>query len=221
MVERGHFIIREGIVKSCNGNLDQWPSKVHHAFFADKCIVRKSTGFSPFYLLHGVDPILPFDLAEATHLVYGFCSGMKTTELLALRIRQLGKHPEDIAQAAATLRQSRIKSKEQFEKLFRRRLTTHVFQPGDLVLVRNSQVEKELDRKSKPRYLGPYQIVRQTRGGSYVLQELDGAISRRGIARFRLVPYVPREGKQLEELALEDESEGVEDESSEEEDRRM
>ena len=51
VVERGHFIIREGIVKSCDGDINQWPLKVHHAFFADKCIVRKSTGFSPFYLL--------------------------------------------------------------------------------------------------------------------------------------------------------------------------
>src|SRR5579871_458017 len=75
VVERGHFIIREAKVKSCEGNINQWPSKVHHAFFADKCIVRKSTGFSPYYLLHGVDPVLPFDFTEATFQVQGFYSG--------------------------------------------------------------------------------------------------------------------------------------------------
>ena len=84
VVERGHFITREGIVKLYNGKLDQWPSKVHHTFFADKCIVCKSTGFSLFYLLHRVDPVLPFDLTEATYLVHGFHSGIKTVELLAL-----------------------------------------------------------------------------------------------------------------------------------------
>jgi len=51
------------------------------------------------------------------------------------------------------------------------------FKPGDLVLICNSQVEKELDRKSKPRYLGPYEVVRRTQGGSYVLKEMDGTIS--------------------------------------------
>jgi len=202
VVERGHFITREGIVKSCEGNINQWPTKVHHAFFADKCIIRKSTGFSPFYLLYGVDPVLPFDLVEATYLVHGFQSGMTTEELLALRIRQLEKRPDDIAQAAATLRQSRLRSKEHFEELFKRRITTHIFKSGDLVLVRNSKIEKELNKKSKPRYLGPYQIVRQTQGGSYVLQELDGAISRRGVARFRLIPYIPRDGKELERIVL-------------------
>ena len=211
VVERGHFIIREGIIKSCNGNVNQWPTKVHHAFFADKCITRRSTGFSPFYLLHGVDPVLPFDLTEATFLVHGFHSGMSTDELLALRIRQLEKHPEDIAQAAATIQQSRLQSKEQFEELFKRRITTHIFKPGDLVLVRNSQVEKELDKKSKPRYIGPYQIVRQTQGGSYVLQELDGAISRRGVAHFRLLPYIAREGQEIAKTILEEEEQQMDD----------
>ena len=64
------------------------------------------------------------------------------------------------------------------------------------------------------RIAGPH---RQTRGGSYILQELDGAVSRRGIVYFRLLPYIPREEKQLEEMALEDEQEGIEEEDSEEE----
>ena len=221
VVERGHFIIREGIVKSCNGNVNEWPNKVHHAFFADKCITRRSTGFSPFYLLHGVHPVLPFDLTEATFMVQGFYSGMSTEELLALRIQQLEKRTEDIEQAAATIRQSRLRSKDQFEKLFKRRLTTHEFKPGDLVLVRNSQIEKELDRKSKPRYLGPYEIVRQTRGGSYVIQEMDGTVSRQGIARFRLVPYITREGLDLhsiQEQQTQQEEEEQESEHEEDED---
>lgn len=146
-------------------------------------------------------------MTEATYLVHGFQSGMSTQELLALRIRQLEKRPEDIAQAAATIKQARLRSKEQFERLFKRRITNHVYEPGDLVLVRNSQIEKELNRKSKPRYLGPYQIVRQTQGGSYVLQELDGAVSRRGVAQFRLLPYMPREGQELAKSLLEEEDE--------------
>ena len=56
-------------------------------------------------------------------------------------------------------------------------------------MVRNSQVEKELDRKLKPHYLGPFEVVRRTQGGSYVLKEMDGTVSARGIAAFRLIPY--------------------------------
>jgi len=189
VVERGHFIICEAIIKSCDGDINLWPTKVHHAFFADKVITRHSTGFSPFYLLHGLDPILPFDLFEATHLVEGFYSGMTSQHLLALRICQLEKRPDDIDAAFNTLYKSRLHSKAQFEKKYTRRLMKTSFKPGDLVLVHNSQVEKELDWKSKPRYLGPYEVVRHTQGGSYVLKEMDGTISARGVAAFRLIPY--------------------------------
>ena len=184
VVEHGHFIIHEAIIKSCNGDINLWPTKVHHAFFADKVITRCSTGFSPFYLLHGLDPVLPFDLFEAMHLVEGFHSGMSSQELLALRIRQLEKRPDDVHAAFNTLYKSRLHSNAQFEKKYIRRLVKSSYEAGDLVLVHNTQVEKELDRKSKPRYLGPFEVVRRTQGGSYVLKEMDGTISARGVAAF-------------------------------------
>ena len=192
VVERGHFDIREAIVKACKGDISKWPDHVHAAFFADSITTGRSRGFSPYYLLHGIDPVLPFDLTEATFLVQGFHSDMETSDLLALRIQQLEKHPEDIALAAKRLAATRFKSKEQFEKRYVRRLTKNVYQPGDLVLVRNSKVEKELDRKTKPRYNGPFRVIRRTNKGSYVLEELDGTVSRRGIAGFRLLPYITR-----------------------------
>ncbi len=91
VVERGHFIIREAIVKTCNGKVSQWPDKVQLAFFTDRVTISRSTGYSPFYLLHGSDPVLPFDLTEATFLVVGFQDQMEDSDLLALRIRQLEK----------------------------------------------------------------------------------------------------------------------------------
>ncbi|KLO04725.1 hypothetical protein SCHPADRAFT_840306 [Schizopora paradoxa] len=192
VVERGHFIIREAIVKACNGKVSQWPDKVQIAFFADRVTITRSTGFSPFYLLHGIDPILPFDLVEATCLVEGFYDGMPSADLLALRIRQLEKRDEDMAEAAECLARTRFKSKQKFEQKFRKRISNHIFSEGDLVLVRNTAIEKELNRKTKPRYLGPYVIVRRTKGGSYIVRELNGAPSRRGIAAFRIIPYISR-----------------------------
>jgi hypothetical protein len=75
------------------------------------------------------------------------------------------------------------------------------FAPGDLVLVRNTQVEKELNRKTKPRYLGPFVVERQTKGGSYILKEMNGTLSRRGVASFRLIPYISRNDPTLQTIA--------------------
>ena len=79
-------------------------------------------------------------------------------------------------------------------------------QDGDLVLVRNSRVEKELDQKTNPRYLGPFEVLRRTQGGSYILKEMDGTLSRQGVAAFRLLPYHACEGIPLpiDDLHLDD-----------------
>ena len=78
------------------------------------------------------------------------------------------------------------------------------YKPGELVLVRNSEVEVRLNRKTKPRYLGPYEVCRRTEGGSYVLKELDGSILQQGVAAFRLLPYISRYNKKLlKEIAKE------------------
>ena len=164
VVERGHFNIRKALLKSCEGHPNKWPDYVSHAFFADRITVRRQTGYSPYYLLFGVDPVLPFDLTEATFMVEGFTSEMSTEDLLALRIRQLQKRPEDIAQAAATLKKHRFRSKEQFEHRFRTRLVQDSYPPGTLVLVRNTSVEKSMNRKTFNRYNGPYKVVCRTLG---------------------------------------------------------
>ena len=137
-------------------------------------------------------------------MVEGFQEGMSTSDLLALRIRQLQKKPADIAHAAEMLAKTRSKSKEQFERRYHRRLFTKEHQPGALVLVRNTGIEKALDRKCKPRYLGPYQVVRRTQGGAYVLRELDGAIWLQKVAAFRLLPYIARDQEQLARLLADD-----------------
>ena len=201
VVERGHFTIREALMKVCKENPSQWPDHVAHAFFADRVTVRRQTGYSPYYLLYGVDPLLPFDLAEASFMIDSYTSDMTTVDLLASRIRQLQKKPADIEKAALTLQKNRLRSKTQFEAKFHARLTQQTYPPGSLVLVRNSAIEKELDKKSKPRYLGPYQVVRVRTGGrSYVLQELDGAIWKQSVAAFRILPYISRNDARLNQL---------------------
>jgi transposase InsO family protein len=196
VVERGHFILREAIMKSVRYR-KEWPTKLHIAAFADRVTVSKVTGFSAYYLLHGVHPVLPFDLADATFLVDGFKSGLSSVDLLVLRMRQLERRKEDLAAAAKALRKARFKSKEEYEWKYRRRLRREHYKPGELVLLRNSGEEMKMNRKTKPRYLGPYEVVRKTTGGSYVLQELDGTSLIQGAAAFRLLPYVSRHDKKL------------------------
>lgn len=201
VVERGRYILRESLVKACEGNLSRWPELLPVAVFSDKCTYRAATGRSPFFLLHACDPILPFDLSEATFMVTGWKLHMTPVEMLALRIRQIEKRPEDIEAAAETLRKARFRSKDEFERKYQAKLFRDEHLPDALVLVRNTRIEKELSRKAKPKWLGPYAVVRRTKGGSYVLRELSGEVSAHGVAAFRLLPYISRDDPILDTLA--------------------
>jgi len=197
IVESKHFDVREAIVKTCRGAISKWREVLPHVLWAERVTIRKSTGFSPYYMAHGVHPLVPFDIIEATHLSPAQDFGMSTEELVALRASQLMKRPEDLEQMRKTVAASRERSLEQFSRRHAARIIDFDFKPGALVLVRNSRIEDSLNRKTKPRYVGPMVVVRKTRGTSYVVAELDGAQSQLRVAGFRVVPYFPRERTRL------------------------
>jgi transposase InsO family protein len=192
IVERQHRTIRESIVKACGGEITKWPAIAPHAFWADRATTRKSTGHTPFFMAHGVEPILPFNITLATFLVPNIAKPLSTDELISIRTRQLQKREDDLAAIHNNILHSRFSSVRQFERTFEKTITKHEFKPGALVLVRNSSIESDLGRKTKPRYFGPMVVIRRTPNGTYRLAELDGAVSKLRFAAFRIVPYHAR-----------------------------
>ena len=140
-------------------------------------------------MAHGIEPILPFNLTLATFLVPDLNHPLSTTELLASCTHQLQKRQDDLDSIHERVLKSRFASVQQFEKQFKNSIKNLNFQPGDLVLIRNTGADLELVNKTKPRYFGPMVVVRRSRNGAYHLAELDGAVSRLCYAAFRIIPY--------------------------------
>jgi hypothetical protein len=192
IVERQHRTIRESIVKAYEGNISKWPSVVPYVLWADRATTRKSTGHSPFYMAHGIEPVLPFDIALSTFLVPNLTDKLSTADLIATRAQQLQRCEDDLAAIHSNVVKSRLESVRQFERQFENMIHDYDFGPGAFVLVRNSSVESDLGRKAKPRYMGPMVVLRHTQNGSYRLAELDGTVSNLRFAAFCLVPYHSR-----------------------------
>ena len=186
IVERQHCTIRESVFKACDSDNSRWPTVAPFAFWADRATTCKSTGHSPFFMVHGVEPILPFDLAQATFLVPDLTKPLSTRDLLAVHARQLQKHSADLAAIHDRVLASRYTSIRQFEKHYANTICDFDFTLGSLVLVRNTNLGMD---KMKPCYLGPMIVLRRSCNGTYRLGELDGAISSLRYAAFRLIPY--------------------------------
>jgi hypothetical protein len=193
IIELRHFDVREAIMKSCDGEEAHWPCTAHSVFWAERVTIQRSTGLSPYFMAHGIEPLFPFDLTEATFLVpIPDTYQISTSALLAFHTRQLQKRVEDLESIKEHVLKSRFASVKKFEAVFKSRIKDYNFQPGSLVLVRNSRIENELNWKTKPRNMGPMVVLCRTTGGSYMLAELDGVVSNLQFATFRLVPYHAR-----------------------------
>jgi hypothetical protein len=83
IVERRHLDVQEAIMKVCDGEEWKWPTAMHAVFWAERITIHKALGHSAYYIVHRVEPLLLFDLAEATYMV-PLQSAMSTTELIVL-----------------------------------------------------------------------------------------------------------------------------------------
>ncbi|KAG5868291.1 hypothetical protein JTB14_023318 [Gonioctena quinquepunctata] len=143
-IERMHRVLKDMLSQYICDNQRDWDSWIPFVVMAYRGTIHSSTGFSPYFLLHGRDQVLPIDdFIKPQRIRYDYDENY-ASELMARLNRvfiEVYKNTE--------------KAKEKRNKRFNRKTEEKVFALGELVYLKDMATRLGTSKKLVRTWIGP------------------------------------------------------------------
>ncbi|KNZ72450.1 hypothetical protein J132_02961 [Termitomyces sp. J132] len=156
--------------------------------WSDHITIWQRFGCSPYFMVTGAHPTLPLDLVEATWLIELPEWPLSTEELFGYCAWALAKHHQHVEEMRERVRKDKLQWALKFAEEHKNSIKDFNFKSLDLVLVKNMITESSHSAKMLPHFHGPMVVIAKTRGGNYIVVELDGSVCKTRVAAFRVTP---------------------------------
>ena len=173
MVERVNGLLGQALTRLCKGATHHWDRFLDEAVFSLRVREHTTTRYSPFYLLFGVQPVIPGD--DVTPCVLNENDPRDAAEIRARIYENLDQHRQ------AAVERSRAQGRKAKE-YYDRRVTEDPLKVDEWVLLRNGK-----KKKFEFPWFGPFKVIRATPLGTYQLREPSGQIKEDLVHRGRLI----------------------------------
>ncbi|KAK3012405.1 hypothetical protein RJ639_012054 [Escallonia herrerae] len=167
----------QGLKKKLDGAKGLWVEELPKILWAYHTTTRTATGETPFSLAFGTEAIIPLEIGLPSARLVTYNPDTNDAGLRG-NLDLLDETRDQVAMRLAAY-QHRV------AKFFDKRVRSHTFRIGDLVLRRmDVSIPRDAIGKLSPNWEGPYSVIKLGGPGSYQLETLDGkAIPRTWNAR--------------------------------------
>ena len=196
VVERAHQVIVNALFRVCGYGSNKWPLFVCAVLLAIRCTASRMTGYTPYFLLYGRNPLLVFDVADRTWETLDWDKVITTEDLITIRTLQISRRDTVLLDALEHQKKRRQRSVDDFNKRYEKYFVENDFDIGTWVLLHETWLNDQHGNKGVPRWSGPFAIHQKLSDYSYRLREIDGTVKRGKVAKDRLKIFYYREENQ-------------------------
>ena len=185
MVERLNALVKTMLGKCCRSDVNKWDLFLETVQFNLNARIHSFTGYSPFYLAHGVSPRLPGNLTPP--VLWDFNDSNDVESYTQRELEDLG-HARSVAFRRSLQQAKRMKETHDSSTP----VLANRFQVGEFVRLKANRGNLMI-KSLYPKFLGPFIIEQVNAHDSYYLKHPDGSVLSHPVNANDLSPWmVPR-----------------------------